>query len=119
MNQRDRKCGLPNEVSNLKYLKTFSKSGCEYECGLERAAKKCSCIPWNLPRVSMEDPPFCDMLGNLCFFGVMKATSTFDDCNCPSDCQTTTLSIFESSRTIDNWWQHSPLNLNDDSSLKS
>ena len=101
MSRQDRKCALPNEKGKLKFMKNYSMSGCEYECALERAAEKCYCIPWNLPRLSMDDPPFCDMLGNLCFYGVMKAPATFDDCDCPTDCRSTTLSVFESSRQMD------------------
>lgn len=48
---RDRKCALAKEKGNLRFLLNYTKSGCEYECGLDRAAKKCSCIPWNLPRM--------------------------------------------------------------------
>ena len=42
---------LAKEKGNLRFLLNYTKSGCEYECGLDRAAKKCSCIPWNLPRM--------------------------------------------------------------------
>jgi hypothetical protein len=50
MSFSDRKCALPGEKGNLVFMKDYSKSGCEYECGLEVAAKKCACVPWNLPR---------------------------------------------------------------------
>ena len=106
MNYQDRNCNLPNEKGNLRYMKRYTKSACEYECALEKAAKRCFCIPWNLPRVSLDDPPFCDMLGNLCFSEVMKSDSTFEDCNCPNDCKLTTLNIFESSKQIYNFEQH-------------
>jgi hypothetical protein len=101
MSQKDRNCGLENESDYLRHFKNYSKSACEYECGLKKAEQKCSCTPWNIPRESMISPKFCDMLGMACFFGVMKFPTTFDDCNCPSDCKTTTLSIFESSRPND------------------
>lgn len=54
-----------------------------------------------MPRSNLEDPSFCDMLGNMCFLGAMKQSTSFDDCNCLSDCQSTTLSVFESSRPFD------------------
>ena len=101
MSQKDRNCGLENESGKLRYFNNYSKSACEYECALKKAEQKCYCIPWNLPRESMKTPPFCDMLGMACFFDVMKFPTTFDDCDCLSDCKTTTLSIFESSRSND------------------
>ncbi len=100
MNYEDRNCTLPNENSKLRYMRMYTKSACEYECALVKAAKKCLCIPWNLPRLSLDELPFCDMLGNLCFSTIVKKDSTFEDCNCPNDCQSTTLTIFDTSKQI-------------------
>jgi len=103
MNFQDRNCALPNESGKLRYMKMYTKSACEYECALEKAAKRCYCIPWNLPRLSLDDPPFCDMLGNLCFAESMKNDLDFEACDCPNDCKSTILNIFESSKQIYNF----------------
>ena len=101
MSHNHRNCSLAHESGDLKYLNNYSKSGCEYECVLEKAVHRCQCIPWNMPRMSMNEPPFCGLFGNVCFFEAM--TLPIDqDCNCPNDCRKTTLSIFESSRPLDN-----------------
>ena len=98
LSHENRNCSLPHETAGLKYLRTYSKSGCEYECLIEKGVQKCQCIPWNMPRDSLDKPPFCDLLGNMCFFHVMSSTRK-TDCNCPTDCRKTTLNIFESSRS--------------------
>jgi hypothetical protein len=103
MNFQDRSCALPNENGKLRYMKMYTKSACEYECALEKAAKRCFCIPWNLPRLSLEDPPFCDMLGNLCFAEAMKNDLDFEACDCPNDCKSTALNIFETSKQINDF----------------
>ena len=30
--------------------KSYSQSGCEFECTLKNTIKDCHCIPWNFPR---------------------------------------------------------------------
>ncbi len=35
------------------------------KCPFLKAAKRCLCIPWNFPRMSMKDPPICDNAGTL------------------------------------------------------
>ena len=100
MNLKYRNCRLDVEKGGLKYMKSYTKSGCEYECALNRSALKCHCIPWNLPRSPSDHRAYCDMLGNMCFSSAMKASATFDDCDCPDDCTSTALSIFESSRPL-------------------
>lgn len=46
------------------------------------------------------------MFGNKCFYSAMRSSSTFDECDCASDCRSTSLSIFESSRPIDDWKEY-------------
>ena len=98
-NQRG--CKLPNEGKNLKLTKFYSKSSCEYECAIQQAFNKTGCLPWNIPRLSMEEPPFCDMGKNILFDSELKSFSPLG-CNCPSDCNSTTFTVFETSKEIKN-----------------
>ena len=98
-NQRG--CKLPNEGKNLNLTKFYSKSSCEYECAIQQAFNKTGCLPWNIPRLSMEEPPFCDMGNNILFDSELKSFSPLG-CNCPTDCESTTFTIFETSKKIKN-----------------
>jgi hypothetical protein len=141
MKQSDRKCLLPTENKKMKLLQRYSKSGCEYECAIGKAALDCGCFPWNIPKMfyssnssysshssnssnpsyssntshssnppnssntsytskMSKTPKTCDLLGNLCFFNTYNLPSTYFNCNCPSDCQTTSFAVSESSRPI-------------------
>ena len=93
---------------NNYYNFDLSFSACKYECAIRKSSQKCLCTPWNIPRVSMNDPPFCDMFGNLCFYLFMynyqKDIPSNSDCNCLSDCQKITYSITDSRRPIGKYW---------------
>jgi hypothetical protein len=97
----ERNCLLPKEHLNSNFFRKYSKSSCEYECGIQQAEKECGCIPWYIPRTSMGTPPFCSLAKNNCF--ETKLNSFFPLlCNCPSDCYETSFSVFESSKKIEN-----------------
>ena len=80
---------------------TYSQSICEYECAIQKGIQQCGCIPWNIPRTSMDDPNFCDFFGNYCFNYAMESVS-FSECNCPADCTGTYFSVFESIKPFEN-----------------
>ena len=90
-----------NFLHHQNLTSTYSQSACEYECAIQNAVQKCQCSPWNIPRISMSNPPFCDYLGNFCFNYAME-TISFSECNCPSDCFGTYFSVFESSKPFEN-----------------
>ena len=55
-----RNCHLPYESNNLNLTKFYTKSACEFECAIKQAKEVYQCLPWNIPRTSTEDIPFCD-----------------------------------------------------------
>ena len=99
-NQRG--CKLPNEGKNLNLTKFYSKSSCEYECAIQQALNETGCLPWNIPRWSMEEPPFCNNSNNIYFDSKLKSFSPLG-CNCPTDCDSTTFTVFETSKKITNF----------------
>ena len=102
MKLADRKCRLKHENDDMKLMKSFSKSGCEFECAIRKASYTCHCLPWSIPRKDFNFK-MCDMLGNVCFRNTFNSLKTYKDCNCMNDCQATTYAISESSRPIINW----------------
>ena len=42
-----RKCQLENELDENSIFKIYTKANCMYECEVEKAYKKCQCIPWD------------------------------------------------------------------------
>jgi hypothetical protein len=79
----------------------YSKSSCEYECGIQLAKQECNCIPWYIPRTKMDTMPFCNLSKNNCFELKLNSFSPLS-CDCPSDCYETSFSVFESSKQIEN-----------------
>ena len=101
MDMKYRNCSLPHEIENLKLLKIYSKSGCIYECAIENAKSVCKCSPWFIPQTSDEELPFCDEREISCFANSMTTFQT-RNCNCQSDCQGISFSIFESKAAFEN-----------------
>jgi len=96
----DRKCRLPDESDNLFMFKSYSKSACKFECASNTAVDTCLCKPWSVPRFPGENTPYCDMIGNACFYGILVDTHTYDNCECDDDCQFTTFNVFQSSSPL-------------------
>jgi hypothetical protein len=44
-----RKCKLPHETEGFQFLKEYSRSGCEFECAVQKAISLCKCMPWYYP----------------------------------------------------------------------
>ena len=42
----ERNCLYKDELS-LQLFKSYTKRGCEFECGLAKATKSTGCAPWN------------------------------------------------------------------------
>ena len=100
MDASTRNCFLPHENQNLKFAKIYSKSGCEFECARKYAVTKCNCVPWNIPRLANESTRFCTYNDSSCFEDTVKNFPA-TNCDCPSDCYGTYLSIFESTRPLE------------------
>ena len=65
LNLQDRKCKNANETEGLFFTKHYSKVGCETNCALKFAMKKCNCLPWYIPN-DFENVPVCDIFGGTC-----------------------------------------------------
>lgn len=51
-------------------LRTYSQSGCFFECMLQFAYLQCDCLPWNYPQFDLpgnRSTHLCDMQGQNCF----------------------------------------------------
>ena len=44
-----RNCKLQHETDELKFLRNYTKDGCELECALNKSLSVCKCLPWYLP----------------------------------------------------------------------
>ena len=66
-----RKCKLSHESNELKFLKNYTKIGCEFECALKKAISICKCLPWFYPN-DFTEVPICDMFAAKCFDDIMS-----------------------------------------------
>jgi len=84
----------------MRYTKSYSKANCVFECQSSKAFEKCSCIPWNYPR--LETQQICDYQGTLCFENVTQNAEDCEDGNmCMEPCKTMTYSYMALSKQID------------------
>ena len=85
-----RKCKLYHESSKLKFLKNYTKIGCEFECALKNATSICKCLPWFYPNDFIE-VPICDMFAARCFDDIMSNDTYYKNCkdDCLEDCKGT------------------------------
>ncbi len=107
-----RNCSLTNENSKSNLTRTYSKSSCKYECAIKYAIKECNCIPWNIPKMTSDYISLCD-LEETCFTEHLRMFSP-TDCNCSSDCQGTSFSVFVTRKPIS-----TPTNFCSDERIKS
>ena len=105
MSENDRNCRLPHETQGLDLMKEYSKGGCQYECTIKEIIKHCNCTNWNIPKLSLSDPPFCEKNYDVksaqatACSEIGTPESTLDhhslNCNCPSSCTDTSFTIFD------------------------
>ena len=100
--QKVRKCGLPEDISDFKLLKNYTKAGCEFECAFKKALKVCQCIPWNFPN-DYKEYPMCDMFANKCFDLILSDETNYKKCHdrCLDDCSATAFTVFPTFVRID------------------
>ena len=108
LTKKDRNCFLPQENENMQFMKNFSKGGCLYECAIKQVAQMCNCTPWNFPKSSLSNPPFCEEKFVAVTAGaptcIDKVFSSFaaKKCECPSKCEDTVLSVFDYKESLEN-----------------
>ncbi len=108
LSSRDRKCNLPLDTDNLQLMREYSKGGCLYECAIQLVAKNCNCTPWNVPKMTIDSPPFCEESFNAtsgqattCHDNIFTTFST-KGCDCPSNCFDTTFTVFDFKKPLEN-----------------
>jgi hypothetical protein len=108
LSPKDRKCNLPLDTYNLQLMREYSKGGCLYECAITKVAKNCNCTPWNMPKVRMENLPFCEANFTENRAGMKPCHDnelskfTIKDCDCPSNCYDTTFTVFDFKEPLEN-----------------
>ena len=93
-----RGCKLPQETWGFKFLKKYSRKGCELECAMRKATSYCKCLPWQYPN-NFTSMPMCDMFGGYCFNQIMSNIIYYKTCKteCLEDCHYTSLSMWHTS----------------------
>ena len=95
-----RDCSLMSETETTNLTNAYSKSNCEYECGINYAKEKTGCVPWNFPKFLDDKTKFCDLDQSIEFVNELELFSS-NNCECPSDCSETSLSVYDSIRELD------------------
>ena len=85
-----RRCKLPQEADTFKFLQSYTRTGCEFECAAKKALHFCKCQPWYYPN-NFTGTPICDMFGGNCFDKIMSNETNYKHCsaNCLEDCHET------------------------------
>ena len=94
-------------------LRTYSQSGCFFECMLQFAYLRCNCLPWNFPPYDRAagnnlTTHLCDMQGHNCFNRNFYSQSTVPskDALCPfcsshPDCEVNKYEVYQTKIRID------------------
>ncbi len=83
-----RGCKFFSEGHDLELFKDYGFRSCRFECMYHGAKEACGCIPWSYPQFG-NGSETCDGEGNICFATQMTASTTLQDCHCPSNCMST------------------------------
>ena len=62
LTQEQRNYKLSHETKGFKFLRNYSKFGCELECAINKSISICHCLPLHLPN-NFTVLPICDSLG--------------------------------------------------------
>ena len=97
-----RKCKLPHETEGCQFLKEYSRSGCEFECAVQKAISLCKCLPWYYPN-DFREWPICELFGGYCFDMIMSDNTYYKQCigQCMRDCEETAFMVIPSSFPLD------------------
>ena len=89
MASENRRClGTRDNLPKSATFKTYSKSGCKYECRIKMAQDLCHCIPWDFVDRNSSKAE-CDVFGRSCFFNALRnlSQSHNDECrHCKGKC---------------------------------
>ena len=108
MKLEDRKCFLSREGQNISIMKNYTKGGCQYECAIDQIVKTCNCTPWNIPKIKLNNPPFCEdkfvpvSAGFLSCTDMVLSSFSAKECRCPSNCVDTIFSVFDYKESMEN-----------------
>ena len=97
-----RNCMFPEEASELKIFKMYSKKACLFECHIKKASEVCKCYPWYIPTLPSKDRhELCDHFGNHCFKSMIKQTRLSNNCSevCLPTCHHIEFSLISSEKT--------------------
>ena len=94
---RIRGCKLSSEIEGFKFLNKYSKSGCEFECAIQKSLNICQCLPW-FYGIESTDSKTCNWFGSKCFEDIMVNEEYYKNCSdtCLPDCKATTLTVISS-----------------------
>ena len=79
----ERGCFLANEIPTKSALKFYTEQNCRYECKINYAMEKCSCISWDFPLNNNNGMQECDVFGRSCFSRAMKQFTRVGKGMCP------------------------------------
>ena len=96
-----RGCALPDEISSSSIFKKYSRDNCEYECAIAKARESSHCLPWSIPRLVNDSIRFCNSSESAAFQETLFSVASSDCSDCPSDCQATTFTVFETKVPLD------------------
>lgn len=99
---RTRNCKLPFEIDGLKWIKKYTRVGCELECAMNHALSVCQCLPWYYPN-NYTKTKMCEMFGANCFDKIMSDERYYKKCNdtCLADCKGTSYTVLPYKEKID------------------
>ena len=102
LKRNQRKCKLPHETEGFQFLKEYSRSGCEFECAVQKAISLCKCLPWYYPN-DFTEWPICEMFSGYCFDMIMSDNTYYKQCigQCMRDCEETAFMVIPSSVPLD------------------
>ena len=97
-----RKCKLPYEADDLKFLQGYTKEGCELECAMNISLAICKCLPWYLPN-NFDEVPMCDIFASKCVDTIIADERNYKNCTdqCKEDCTGTSYVAIPSYVPID------------------
>ena len=109
MDVKARLCNLQSDSKDMDILGAYSKAGCGYECFVQQVIHKCKCVPWFMPKSANNTAVrYCEEKytegineANVCLSQLYSEFS-LNNCDCPSDCSGTSLTVFDFRFPLDN-----------------
>ena len=83
INYEERGCLLASEIPTKSVLKIYNEQNCRYECNINYAMEKCSCLSWDFSLNNKNGMQECDVFGRSCFSRAMQQFSRVEKDMCP------------------------------------